>query len=244
MKKLLAVLLAGALCLGMLAAPAWGAETKAHNDGQRAAGKVKSINGNTFVLTTRKQGEIKVQHDGKTEWIGGKSSDLKVGSMVGAAGPKTGDVLHAAKIVYRKEGAQRKARARRHIVRGEITSMGDGSFVMKTRKGPITVKFNEDTRFKGGTSSNLKVGARVGVVPQGCPKKPGVNPDQDKVGARARFCIDASKPGAKVSAGATDGERRTGAKADTAPRTITARGILFPSERTAEQQQKPRKSSS
>lgn len=237
MKKLVAVMLMGALGMGAISVSAWGAEAKTRPaDAAKAGGKVTSINGNTFILATPRQGEIKVQHDGKTEWKNGKASDLKVGSMVGAAGAKTGDVLHAAKIIYNKnkEGARRKAR--RHIIRGEITQAGDGSFVMKTRKGPVTVKFGEDTRFKGGEKSNLKVGAKVGVVPQGCAKKPEVNADKVRAGgqvgtrkgAHARLCIDAAKPGAKASAGAADGGNRKAVSANTAPRTITARAILFP----------------
>lgn len=236
MKKLVAVMLMSALTVGAISAPAWGAEGASRSpDAARAAGKVKSINGNTFMLATPKQGEIKVRHDGKTEWKNGNASDLKVGSMVGAAGTKTGDVLHAAKVIYNKQGPRRKAR--HHIIRGEITKVSSGSFEMKTQRGPVTVKFGEDTRYKGGDQSNLKVGAKIGVVPQGCAKKPEVNADKARAGgqvgtrkgAHARLCIDASKPGAKASAGAAtaDGGRKA-VSANTAPRTINARAILFP----------------
>ncbi len=133
-----------------------------------------------------------------------------------------------------KEGGRRKAR--RHIIRGEITSLGDGSFVMKTRRGPVTVKFGEDTRFKGGDQSNLKVGTKIGVVPRGCAKKPEVSGDKARAGgevrgrkgARARLCLDATRPGAKASAEAADGGNRKAVRANAAPRTITAKAILFP----------------
>lgn len=171
MKKLLAVMLMGALVLGAVATPAWGAEKP--NAGGVKAGKMRSI-----------------------------------------------------------EGARHKAR--RHVIRGEITQVGDGSFVMKTRKGPVTVKFNKETQYKGGDSSNLKVGAKVGVVPRGCPRKPGVNADKaragehkagpnagahkagahkGKPGLRAKFCMGVRKPQAKA---------------------LVARAIVFPRARTGQ----------
>lgn len=159
MPKLVGAAALTAVVLGALAVTAGARERTAGNrEGARVAGRVTAIDGNTFNLQTRGHGELRVQVDASTRWRGGSQADLQEGSAIGAAGKLTGDVLHADTVAFLGP------MVRRHTIRGEITSTGDHTFTMRTRRGEVTVRWNDDTRFKNGTPEDLVVGARIGVV--------------------------------------------------------------------------------
>lgn len=132
----------------------------------RAAGEVKSISGNTFVLATPRRGDITVQHDANTEWYGGEASDLEVGSRVGVAGTLTNSVLHAEKIGYADALKKRGMRHRLHnnMIAGEVTEVEGRTFTLQTRRGEVLVTWDDETNFRGGTSDDLKEGTKVGVA--------------------------------------------------------------------------------
>lgn len=171
----------------------------------RGFGKVASIEGNTFMMQTRRHGTVKVQHDAKTEWHGGSASDLKVGSIVGVAGVLSNDLIHAEKIGFMKEG--RRPRRKPHLIRGEISAVGDHQFTLKTRRGDITVKWNDETKFRNGGAEDIDAGARVGVA--GRPQSEGI---------------------AGVDSGVRPVDRKAAAarRVLTGERVLVAQGIVFP----------------
>jgi hypothetical protein len=179
-KKVIAlgVLLAGAIFLGAI--PASG-QDRPDRDKVRAIGKVTSIDGNTFTMDTRRRGEIKVTYDDETEWAGGSQSDLKVDVVVAIVGTGT-DPINAEKIGFPKEGHRRHHRPR--LIRGEITDVGDGQFRLKTRRGEVTVKWNEDTKFVHGASEDIEKGAKVGVA--GRRERPEGSETSGEAGALGR----------------------------------------------------------
>lgn len=207
-KKLISagVVVGLALILGAIPAQS---HDRTDSDVQRRWGKVTSIEGNTFTLQTRRAGELKVQHDANTEWYRGSTSELEEGSLVGVVGTLTNDVIHATKVGFIKEG-ERPRHRRPRLIRGEITETGEGQFTLRTRRGEVTVKWNEDTQFHNGASANLEVGAMVGVAGR------IERPDSEEVSAEARPLDRRARLELRVRAGEI---------------TIVANHIVFPKPR-------------
>lgn len=179
-KKVVAV---GALLVGAIlvsAIPAIGQDRPA-SDKAKAIGKVKSAATNTFTIETPRRGEVNVTYNAETEWSRGSQSDLVAGVLVAVAGMGT-DPINATKIAFPKEGMRRHHRPR--LIRGEITEVGDGQFKLETRRGVLTVKWNDDTRFVNGTADDLEQGAGVGVA--GRPERPEGSEVREEAGAQGR----------------------------------------------------------
>lgn len=90
--------------------------------------------------------------------------------LLGAAG------AYAAPVSQGAHGVQETARWRdgrhpgrgdhghRHVIFGEITETNKRSFSLETRWGEVKVRWDSDTKFKGGDSDDLDEGTVVGVV--------------------------------------------------------------------------------
>lgn len=181
------VVVAMTLVAGLvLAGTAAVAEEGHGKDAFRTVGKVKSKSGNTFTLETRK-GEIKVRYDANTRWVGGTEADLKEGAIVGAAGTKTNDKLHASKIGFPKEGQRppgERQRRKHRLIRGEVTEVRGHNFTLKTRRGDVKVVWDANTKFHNGTAEDVKVGAKLGVAAS--PSGPSGQSEQAQASGRER----------------------------------------------------------
>lgn len=173
-KVALAVGLA-ALALVANPLPVTGAE-QGDSEKVRVMGKVTSLEGQQITLDTPRRGALTVEFDSNTDWVHGSQSDLAVGAMVAVAGTGT-DPIHAIKIGVWKEGERprkdghrprahdgRRRHHRPHLIKGEITALGDDQFILKTRRGDVTVRYDNDTKFVNGTSEDLDVADLVGVA--------------------------------------------------------------------------------
>lgn len=170
--KTLTALLTGALLLAGVAPAAAQERKRERPDGVvKVAGKVIAVAEGSFDVRTPRRGEIKVQYTTETEWMKGAAATVKVGMFVAAAGKLTGNVLQAEKIgvgVGKRARANRKRgpqRFRKMLLRAEITAVEGDTLTVKTKGGrELRIEITDETRFRGGTASDLEKGVRIGVA--------------------------------------------------------------------------------
>lgn len=139
------------------------------DDAARLAGEVTAIDGATLVLETAR-GPVDVLTDRDTVFrVPGVEEpgldDIKVGDRVVVGGSWEDESTFHAIAVGVVDGHPAGARG---AVRGRVASVGEGSFVVGTARGPVTVLVNEETVFhvpgvEDASLDDVKEGAGVGV---------------------------------------------------------------------------------
>ena len=122
-------------------------------------GAVVSATDHSVTVLTR-SGAVTVEFDGQTEFKNGSAEDLVAGRRVEIEAVRRDDGTLLAKKI---EIEDRDDDEREVELKGLIVTATANSLTVHTRSGDVTVAFNAQTEFKGGSAGDLVAGRRVEV---------------------------------------------------------------------------------